>query len=62
MEAIVGVMDGRRLRSCIREMIRHGAQRILQRLEQARLNELLRISKRAMQGNALSQKRLEIGP
>mmetsp|Transcript_54142 Transcript_54142/g.128912 ORF Transcript_54142/g.128912 Transcript_54142/m.128912 type:complete len:486 (-) Transcript_54142:186-1643(-) len=34
-EAIVGVLDGRRLRSSIREMIRHGAQRILQRLEQA---------------------------
>lgn len=29
------VDDGRRLRSCVREMIRHGAQRLLSRLEQA---------------------------
>lgn len=31
------VNDGRRLRACVREMIRHGAQRILQRLEAASL-------------------------
>lgn len=29
--------DGRKLRACVREMIRHGAQRILQRLESANL-------------------------
>mmetsp|Transcript_70149 Transcript_70149/g.196589 ORF Transcript_70149/g.196589 Transcript_70149/m.196589 type:complete len:492 (-) Transcript_70149:57-1532(-) len=31
------VTDGRRLRACVREMIRHGAQRILQKLEAAQL-------------------------
>jgi len=31
------VSDGRRLRACVREMVRHGAQRILQRLESADL-------------------------
>jgi len=34
-EALLRVEDGRKLRSCVREMIRHGAQRILQRLDQA---------------------------
>jgi len=32
-EALGRVRDGRKLRACVREMIRHGAQRILQRLE-----------------------------
>lgn len=31
------VCDGRQLRACVREMIRHGAQRILQKLESAQL-------------------------
>jgi hypothetical protein len=34
-ENIARVQDGRRLRACVREMIRHGATRILGRLEQA---------------------------
>lgn len=34
-ETLGRVRDGRRLRACVREMIRHGAQRILGRLEQA---------------------------
>jgi hypothetical protein len=34
-ENLAKVQDGRRLRSCVREMIRHGAQKILARLEQA---------------------------
>jgi len=34
-ETLGRVRDGRRLRSCVREMIRHGAQKILNRLEQA---------------------------
>mmetsp|Transcript_12407 Transcript_12407/g.20295 ORF Transcript_12407/g.20295 Transcript_12407/m.20295 type:complete len:493 (-) Transcript_12407:365-1843(-) len=33
-ENLAKVQDGRRLRSCVREMIRHGAQKILARLEQ----------------------------
>lgn len=33
-ETLSRVDDGRRLRGCVREMIRHGAQRILNRLEQ----------------------------
>jgi len=36
-ETLSRVNDGRRLRSCVREMIRHGAQRILGRLETAAL-------------------------
>lgn len=36
LQATLGrVDDGRRLRSCVREMVRHGAQRLLGRLEQA---------------------------
>merc|ERR1740138_602662 len=34
-ETLGHVRDGRRLRACVREMIRHGAQRLLQRLEAA---------------------------
>jgi len=34
-ETLGRVRDGRRLRACVREMVRHGAQRILGRLEQA---------------------------
>merc|ERR1719263_2374550 len=34
-ETLGRVQDGRRLRACVREMVRHGAQRILNRLEQA---------------------------
>jgi len=34
-ETLGRVQDGRRLRACVREMIRHGAQRILNRLETA---------------------------
>lgn len=34
-ETLKCVSDGRRLRACVREMVRHGAQRILNRLEQA---------------------------
>jgi len=36
-ETLGQVTDGRRLRQCVREMIRHGAQRILQKLEAAQL-------------------------
>lgn len=34
-ESLAKESDGRRLRALVREMIRHGAQRVLQRLEQA---------------------------
>mmetsp|Transcript_84446 Transcript_84446/g.176744 ORF Transcript_84446/g.176744 Transcript_84446/m.176744 type:complete len:510 (+) Transcript_84446:64-1593(+) len=36
-ETLQHTMDGRRLRACVREMIRHGAQRILQKMEGANL-------------------------